>query len=360
MPSTRSGAGVSRSPSPKRRKSPPAAKSIDVNSKAFNDAVAKAVEAALAQREEHVDLADEQQDTESDQEVILGNAVHSQVQNITGEASATLPSASASYQMPTQNPIAGDIDQGIPVDCHLSSKQRLAIISHSFVEFPSLIKKQHSENKPKFLAVDTLTNKLLVQDQNEQSKSDTNVDTWVTQFTIYSTALCRAQPYQSVGLFHYMDHIRFLAANGYDWERYDITFRRLHESDPNRYPFTRDLVNLQLNCAPSNPLATPKPPQPKPARPPYKSNQYDRNQPPFPFGTCWTYQFGKKCSGCDWPEEHKCCYCGGDHGGISCRKNPNSRSRGEWAAGDKKFGDPSKDGNRKKSGDGRGGGKSSR
>lgn len=95
-------------------------------------------------------------------------------------------------------------------------------------------------------------------------------------------------------------------------------------SDPEEYPFNRDMINLQMTKDPqSNPMRSQSAERFE-GKTKFNSSYgttYKGSEPPFPLSTCWTFQHGQTCFGCDWPDTHKCCHCQGAHPGSKCYRN---------------------------------------
>jgi hypothetical protein len=264
--------------------------------------------------------------------------------------------------------LCNSYDQGVPVDHYISQAKRVSILAHQYVDFTTLIKKDNEASTKKFsLQIGSDDMLIIHNEQDNQGTANRNIGLWTSQFLVYGTVLCREQPNQALGLFHYLDHIRSMNRLGYDWYKYDQSFRRLHANDPSIYPFSRDIVQLQMQCAPSLAQLRQQNPNRGPASLPKPRNGggkwdskfshnswdtrpssgWDRNKSemPFPKGTCWVYQRGLPCNGrCDWAHMHFCCYCKGDHPAVRCTSNrseptdthPNVNSRGGDRGGDAK------------------------
>lgn len=311
---------------------------IDVTSQAFKDAVASAVRQAVPAIVEQVKSLDRSQ---SEEETMINSVVDDHLQQLVATQPHPIP---AEVSQPRPQPIltaplatgepgfmhisthTPDIESGIPLDYHLAQKTKELITSHAYVEFSTLLKKDKEDARPKSFALKIQNDQFLVEGQSEPPTSQ-SINLWVSQFAIYSTVMLRAHPEQAIPLFHYLEHIRSLNTTGYDWSKYDQAFRKLHASNPNLYPFDRDLVVLQLKCQTKNPSVDSYKKQESKRPSNFQSPQYkkkERIEPPFPFGTCWTFQRGEYCSGCEWKEGHKCCYCGGKHAGSRCSQRPYS------------------------------------
>ena len=306
---------------------------------AVKDAVSAAIGAAIpaivdqlrADQPSHNPIGNvtEQQESEANM------TIHDHIQSLTGEQQAT---------------VTYDYDQGVPLDFFLTDKQRKTIISHQYIDFATLVNKVEPDKKKPIAISLQDDNICIVRDDSASSSDYLAITAWISRMSIYSTVLCRADSGQAVGLFHYLEHIRKLKDRGIDWSKYDISYRKLHASNPSLYPFGRDLIQLQMECSPSvstrhytqppanqsqlaryksSPWVTSGRSQPTNLRPQYHNSSQNtrystRDPPPFPMGTCWIYQNGKTCSGgCHWPDTHKCCYCAGNHPGIQCyTRNP--------------------------------------
>ena len=240
--------------------------------------------------------------------------VQQHINNLTGEV-GSMPSGQVHY------------DQGIPVDHHLPQTKRVDILNHQFVDLGTLLKKPTAGSQKTFSLQLRGDDTIVLQNEHLPSNHTTNdIGWWLSQFTIYATVLCRAYPDMAVGLFHYMNHIRYLKRQGFDWVKYDQSFRHLHASGPQLYPFGTELVQLQLQCTPPfqqtvNHTQTRGPlPRPKYDNASLEA-KYARGprETPFPPGTCWKYQRGSDCdSGCNWAHTHHCSDCKGNHPTVRC------------------------------------------
>ncbi len=120
-------------------------------------------------------------------------------------------------------------DCGIPIDHHLPQSKRIAILAHQFIDFGTLVKKITHGPTTTFALKLKDDDTIVLENEYQIKLKDINL--WVTPFAIYATVLCRAYPEMSVGLFHYMSHIRDIQQQGFDWTIYDVSFRHLHASN---------------------------------------------------------------------------------------------------------------------------------
>lgn len=306
-------------PKPKKA-NPTPTPAVNVNSKAFKDAVAKAVEAAVPAIIEQVKASEQEV---SEEAMIVEDVVDQHLEHF---ASPTTPQVYSNAGEIDDNLFSSapvDIETGIPLDYHITGKVRELITSHSYVDFTTLLKKDNDAPKARSFSLKVHNDEVLLQSQFENVQQSQSINLWISQFSIYSTIMLRAHPEQAIPLFHYLEHIRSLLTTGYDWAKYDQMFRKLHATNPTQYPFNRDLPTLMLKCQMKTHSSEPQKKFDNKRPSTSQSDQWpkkDRLEPPFPLGHCWTFQRGEFCSGCKWREGHKCCYCGGAHPGIKCSK----------------------------------------
>ena len=341
--------GSSGAPSKAKAKAPKTKKAatpnlIDVRSKAFQDIVDSAVKKQLDARQPPTQEEEEEEEVDS--------SVMEHLHDLTGEKDSVVSEVTFKTKSPKPPSHVSDVDKGMSLDYYVPSNVRSEILQHKYIDLSILSKKApQKQNKNIPLAVDPITNQIVM---NPVSTGDqiSNIEIWVTNFTIYATVIIREQPEQAIGLLHYLSHIRKLAATRHDWIQYDQSYRKLHESNPEQYYYGRNLMDLQMDCKldPSQQSAFPNQQQQKGSRKrpfsqsqsqnqSFRGNQFS-NQPfrgesatggdfgkrkqaiPFPWGTCWTFQWARQCNGCDFPDTHKCCFCSQRHPGIQCESFP--------------------------------------
>ncbi len=213
------------------------------------------------------------------------------------------------------------------LDAEVSEKQRKLITEHKYIDFNSLIKPIDKPKGKRKLDIQSGPEGYYFQETDDDTKDSVDFDLWESQFLVYATVLSRAQPSQAVGLFHYLAHIKNLSkSNDTDWYKYDQKFRRMHESNPKLYAFEVDVWKIQNLCRidKNSRLTKPNKFDRKPATT-TSSSHYNRNAPykptsdqSFPKDTCWKFQRGEYCPGCNWKGGHKCCWCQGGHPGSRC------------------------------------------
>ena len=100
-----------------------------------------------------------------------------------------------------------------------------------------------------------------------------------------------------------------------DWLWYDEQFRSIRQSDPEKFPCGQ--IHWELWLRASSNFRRQQPSTNKP-----QSQIRQRfHQPFFPKGTCWAFQAGKQCSGCQF--KHVCYKCGAKHPGSQCSVRAN-------------------------------------
>ena len=94
-----------------------------------------------------------------------------------------------------------------------------------------------------------------------------------------------------------------------DWLWYDEQFQFIGQSAPQKFPWDQIHWELWLRAS-----TTFRRQQPVTNQPHTQPRQRFRSF--FPKGTCWAFQVGKHCSGCQF--KHVCYKCGTKHTGSQC------------------------------------------
>ena len=110
-------------------------------------------------------------------------------------------------------------------------------------------------------------------------------------------------------LLKYCEVVQDMALKPGDWLWYDEQFWFIKQSDPQQFPWDQIHWELWLRVS-----ATFRRQQPFTNQPHTQPCQRFRSF--FPKGTCWAFQAGKYCSGCQF--EHVCYKCGAKHAGNQC------------------------------------------
>ena len=123
----------------------------------------------------------------------------------------------------------------------------------------------------------------------------------------------------------YCEVVRDLAFKSGDWFWYDEQFRYIRQSNPEHYPW--DQIHWELWLRAANSFRKQQPFTNKFQTQPRQRFRY----PFFPKGTCWAFQAGKRCSGCQF--EHSCFKCGAQHPGCQCTAQTTSTRFGNKGKG---------------------------
>ena len=110
----------------------------------------------------------------------------------------------------------------------------------------------------------------------------------------------------------YCEVVRDLAQKAGDWIWYDEQFRYLRQTAPEKYPW--DQIHWELWIRASSSFRKTQPLTNKQLQP----NRSRSRSKFFAKGTCWAFQAGKHCSGCQFT--HECFKCGAKHPGSQCTK----------------------------------------
>ena len=197
----------------------------------------------------------------------------------------------------------------VPLTSRVSSKIKAKIWANEFISFGTLLSDSPQEVGKYSLSmapsVGASSQPQLTLEPCHTSKRITNISQWVSAFTIFVSMYLEKVANEAVQRMKYCEVVRDLASKGGDWHWYDEQFRYLRQSSPDQYPW--DQIHWELWLRASNPF---RKSQTQPL-----TNKRFRSQW-FPKGTCWDFQSGKHCAGCQF--EHLCFRCGGEHPGGQC------------------------------------------
>ena len=197
----------------------------------------------------------------------------------------------------------------VPLTSRVSPKVKAKIWANEFINFGTLLS-DSPQNEGKYSlslspSVSSSSQPKLTLEPCHTSRRITNISQWVSAFTIFVSVYSERITNQTAQLMKYCEVVRDLASKSGDWYWYDEQFRYLRQSTPDQYPW--DQIHWELWLRASNPFRKSQTQTP--------TNKRFRSQL-FPKGTCWVFQAGKHCSGCQF--EHMCFKCGGNHPGGQC------------------------------------------
>ncbi len=344
-------------------------RSVNTRSKSFQSAVAEAVKEAVPQIIHEFQQL-QQKETNNDSAAtgsgtgrgIVQEATDNHANDLTGETH-TLVDEDISIRgqihrpqpvvpepharpppEPVKRPFDNPYDWGVRLDASVTPKQRETILAHKYIDLKTLFKRDDRPTETKQY-VKVQDNKFVLEDEVVVKGGD-DIDAWTVQFSIYATVMVIEQPQEAYGLFHYLDYVRYLNTQGYDWQSYDTQYRKLHEDNPKLFPFYREYYSLAFKCEKRARTETETVPRPKPSYDYSQQQQYNNQQPryrprnrqPFrassyrtavpddapedPYGYCWVFNRGQQCQGCEFPRGHTCWWCDGRHAGVRCSARP--------------------------------------
>ena len=197
----------------------------------------------------------------------------------------------------------------VPLTTRISSKVKAKIWANDYIYFATLLSDSPQDEGKYSLAmspsVSSSSQPSLTLAPYHTSKRISNISQWVSAFSIFVSVYSERISNHTAQLMKYCEVVRDLASKAGDWHWYDEQFRYLRQSSPDQYPW--DQIHWELWLRASNPFRRPQTPTP--------TNKRFRSQR-FPRGTCWAFQAGKHCSGCQY--EHVCYKCGEKHPGGQC------------------------------------------
>ena len=146
-------------------------------------------------------------------------------------------------------------------------------------------------------------------------KKVTNINQWLTAFNTFVSIYAEKASDDAPKLMKYCEVVRDLSFKSGDWLFYDEQFRYLRQSFPELYPWDQIHWELWLRAMTNSNFRSK----------PQSSYNSDRNSKGrfrassgFPKGTCWAFQAGKQCGGCQY--EHICYKCGAKHPATQCSR----------------------------------------
>lgn len=183
------------------------------------------------------------------------------------------------------------------------------LLSHSPADMKFSVSISHDSSQPR----------LCLEPANKVPRI-TTIHQWVSAFNSFVAVYTQRKPAATADLLKYTEVVRDIATKGGNWRYYDEQFRFLRQSSPSSFPWGQvhwELWFYSLHNFRGH--AGQQTSQPKSTR---KSQQF------FPKGTCWAFQAGRTCNGCQY--EHVCYKCGQGHPASQCRSttitNPKPRS----------------------------------
>jgi len=201
----------------------------------------------------------------------------------------------------------------VPLGSRVTSKIKAKIWAHEYVDFGALLATTPQNEKFSLSLTSGATASAepkLTLEPAQPVKKVTTIHQWLTAFHTFTAIYTVKFPTATPQLMKYCEIVRDLAAKPGDWLFYDEQFRYLRQSGPDMYPW--DGIHWELWLKAATNFRASKPTS-------YTAEKFGartRSQNSFPRGTCWSFQSGRYCKGCQY--EHVCFKCGGKHPGSQC------------------------------------------
>lgn len=203
----------------------------------------------------------------------------------------------------------------LSLDYAINPETRNKIWINEYVEFGNLLDTSNtSQNKILLQKTDTGDNTLCVVPTNK--KLPKNINDWISAFSIFSTIYTKKFPNENGKLLKYGEVVRQIAAEGGNFNLYDVNFRKLRQVTD--LPWNHFHTELFLKATQSK--VTNK-----------ASVQTTGEPEKFPVGYCFRFCRGLPCRGfCGF--KHKCTKCMGNHPVSRCRVQfqTSNRNRGNF------------------------------
>ena len=293
--------------------------SIDVNalSTTISTVVAQAVQSALSQNNIAAILTPRTADGLG----CIEPAVASATDAIVLDSGSSEGTGGVPYQAGCSDPQPRQVFTSIAVGLtsRVGAKLKGKIWANEYVDFGSLLFSS-PRNEGKYSLSMTPSPGLSTQPQltlepSHPTKRIQNIQQWLSAFNIFVSVYTERFKDETPQLMKYCEVVRDLELKSGDWLWYDEQFRYIRQSDPEKFPWGQIHWELWLRAS-SNFRRQ----QPSTNKPQTQIRQRFR-QPFFPKGTCWAFQAGKQCSGCQF--EHVCYKCGAKHPGSQCSVRAN-------------------------------------
>lgn len=208
----------------------------------------------------------------------------------------------------------------VALSSRVSAKLKSKIWANEYIDFGALLFSS-PQNEGKFsLSMTPSTgpqrSPQLTLEPSHSTKKITSIQQWASAFNIFVSVYAERFASETPRLMKYCEVVRDLAFQSGDWFWYDEQFRYVRQSNPTLYPW--DQIHWELWLRAANTFRKPPPFTNR-----FQSQTRQRFRlPPFPKGTCWAFQAGKHCSGCQY--NHSCFKCGAKHPGSQCATQSNT------------------------------------
>ena len=263
---------------------------------------------------------------ESDQAIIQAEKFKAAVNTPKGESNIAVNENLNKIAEYLRILVNNDDDEFFHITCHVESSLKAKIEKGEFIELEKLIPKNRTpmvSSEERKLQVMIKNGETYIGTAPDKETKINSIRRWEQAFRVYAAVYSNANPMRSAEIWQYVHTIN-TAAMSYSWENvyyYDVTFRQLMHSKPNRS--WAKTYNQLWNLAMCDPLV-------KTSNSNYLSTNSQSADLSIRSKACWKWNKGK-CTKWNCKYEHGCSYCGGTtHTYYQCRKrkskqgNPNS------------------------------------
>ena len=290
---------------------------VDVLSRTISAAITEALQAALSGD----NLAAILKNSVPDSSNPVLPAVEDEVSAITGDNGLSsiggVPANAGLGDLQPQQ-IFTTIAVGLP--SRVSAKLKSKIWANEFIDFGALLFSTPQNEGRYSLSMSPSAGPQrtpqLTLEPSPSNKKITSIHQWASAFNIFVSVYAERFSSETPRLMKYCEVVRDLAFKSGDWFWYDEQFCYIRQSNPALYPW--DQIHWELWLRAANSFRKPQSFNNK-----FQPQPHQRfRPPPFPKGTCWAFQAGKHCSGCQY--DHSCFKCGAKHPGSQCAAQSNT------------------------------------
>ena len=209
----------------------------------------------------------------------------------------------------------------VPLSSRVSAKLKAKIFANEYVNFGALLSSSPNNEGKYSLSMapseGSSRRPQITLEPLQNAKRIQSIQQWVSAFNIFVSVYSEKFTAETPRLMKYCEVVRDLAQKSGDWIWYDEQFRYLRQTAPEKYPW--DQIHWELWIRASSSFRKTQPLTNKQSQP----NRSRFRSQFFPKGTCWAFQAGKHCAGCQFT--HECFKCGANTQVVN--SSPSSQSR---------------------------------
>ena len=266
----------------------------------------------------------------TDSHSLVEEAVLNETRVITEDRGSSAGTGGDIAQIDNPDPKPQQVFSSIAValQSRVTAKLKRKIWANEYVDFGALLFSS-PQNEGKYSlsmapSAGSSNNPQLTLEPCHTTKRIHRIQQWVSAFNIFVSVYTERFQHETPQLMKYCEVVRDMAQKLGDWLWYDEQFRYIRQSDPQSYPWDQIHWELWLRAS-----STVRKHQPFTNKVHNQTRQRFR-QPFYPKGTCWAFQAGKQCSGCQF--DHICYKCGAKHPGSQCSIHPTQNRPGGFGS----------------------------